>query len=903
MRSYLLALLAVSLIPLKIWGQSDYWVTSPGRHISVKFELSDGGKAGYSVFHSDSLVLEPSKLGVLREDEDFSHDLVLDSVSSVVFITDSYTMLHGKRHSCSYKGNRRVFHMSSGAKGIRMDIIFQVSDDGVAYRYYFPGQSDTVIKILSEASSFNFRSTAKAFLQPCMDSGTGWNKTQPSYEEQYQKEIPVDKAAPYTAGWVMPALYKSGKFWICLTETAVDSNYCGSRLGQYSPEGEYNILFPQATECITGGVVYPESSLPWYTPWRIVAISDNLGTLVESTLGTDLATPARYDVSSWLKPGKASWSWIMLKDRSINYDTQKRYIDFAASMKWQYCLVDVNWDVTIGYDKIAALSTYAASKNVRLILWYNSAGDWNTVTFYTPHSKMLTHESRISEFQKLKEMGIAGIKVDFFAGDGQSVMKYYTDILKDAAIFNLAVNFHGCTYPRGWTRTYPNLVSMEAIKGEEFVTFNQEDADAQPAHCSTIPFTRNLFDPMDFTPVNFSGIPGIDRRTTKGFEISLSVILLSGIQHFAESNAGMAKQTDFVQEYMRNVPDSWDDVKFIDGCPGKFVILARKSDNIWYIAGINGEKKEHTVNLQLPFISNTTRGIIITDSTDTKYIIRKEIDLLQPVKIKMYPFGGFVIKTLPDTENRDSFDYKTDTTEIKPGTRNFQSSGFSQTDNKIIRVAKDIEIIKLSDNAYLHISYQDLPNYGRTPANGLIFINGRDAFLFDTPWNDSLTMALFSWITDTMKLHLAGFVPNHWHNDCMGGLGFLQKQKIESYANQMTIDIAKSRNLPVPDNGFKDSLQLWLGDKLIECYYPGPAHSSDNIAVWIPSEQILFAGCMVKSLDSKNLGNTADGDLKAYPLAIEKLKDKFPTAKIVIPGHGHCGGFNLIMHTRDLAIR
>jgi metallo-beta-lactamase class B len=227
-------------------------------------------------------------------------------------------------------------------------------------------------------------------------------------------------------------------------------------------------------------------------------------------------------------------------------------------------------------------------------------------------------------------------------------------------------------------------------------------------------------------------------------------------------------------------------------------------------------------------------------------------------------------------------------------------SAFSQLNNKTIRVSKDIELIKLSENAYVHVSYFDMPGYGRTPANGLIFINGREAFVFDSPWTDSLTMNLFSWIRDSMKLKIVGFVPNHWHVDCMGGLRFIQQQKIETYANQMTIDIAKSKNRPVPAHGFKDSLQLQLGNKVIKCYYLGAAHALDNIVVWIPSEKILFAGCMVKSLNSKDLGNTADGDLIAYPKTIDKLIHKFPTAKIVIPGHGQIGGLDLITHTKKL---
>lgn len=227
----------------------------------------------------------------------------------------------------------------------------------------------------------------------------------------------------------------------------------------------------------------------------------------------------------------------------------------------------------------------------------------------------------------------------------------------------------------------------------------------------------------------------------------------------------------------------------------------------------------------------------------------------------------------------------------------------AQNDYKTIKISKDIELIKISENAYVHISYSSLPEYGRFGSNGLIFINKHDAFLFDTPMTDSLTRVLVTYLHDSLKLNIKGFVPNHWHSDCMGGLGYLKTLRIESYANQMTIDIAKKEKLPLPDHGFRDSLQLPLGNKLIKCYYPGAAHTTDNIVVWIPSEKILFAGCMVRSLDANSLGNTSDGDLKAYPITIEKLFHKFQNAKIVIPGHGSFGGFDLIKHTMDLATK
>ena len=225
---------------------------------------------------------------------------------------------------------------------------------------------------------------------------------------------------------------------------------------------------------------------------------------------------------------------------------------------------------------------------------------------------------------------------------------------------------------------------------------------------------------------------------------------------------------------------------------------------------------------------------------------------------------------------------------------------FTGVSAQSIRISGDLELKKLSDNAYIHVSYTDLPGYGRTPANGLIFINGHDAFLFDTPWNDSLTGELVTYLKDKMGIRIRGFVPNHWHDDCMGGLNYLKSAGIPSWANEMTIEIAKEKKLPVPDMGFRDSLTLHLGDKAVCCYYPGAAHSLDNIVVWIPSEKVLFAGCMVKSLSSRNPGNTADGDLKAYPVTLGKLLKRYRDARIVIPGHGEAGGYELITHTMDL---
>jgi metallo-beta-lactamase class B len=229
-----------------------------------------------------------------------------------------------------------------------------------------------------------------------------------------------------------------------------------------------------------------------------------------------------------------------------------------------------------------------------------------------------------------------------------------------------------------------------------------------------------------------------------------------------------------------------------------------------------------------------------------------------------------------------------------------QLSGICQLRDESIKICKDLELIKISENAYIHVSYAVLPEYGRISANGLIFINNNNGFLFDTPWTDSLTRVLITYLKKQMGISIRGFIPNHWHSDCIGGLGYLLSQNIESYANQTTNEIATEKGLPHTAHSFQDSLRLFLDEKIIDCYFPGTAHSTDNIVVWIPSEKILFPGCMVKSINSTSLGNVADGNLKEYPVTIDKLIKKFKTAEIVIPGHGKAGGRDLLFHTRAL---
>lgn len=580
-------------------------VQSPDKKVELLVNRTETGKLFYSITYRGKAVLRESALGITRKDADFSAGLNWVNAGPVEKQTDQYTLGNGKKRNVLYQANRRVLQLTSST-GEAFHIVFQLSNDGVAYRYIFPEKSAEKKYITREHSSFHFYPETRAWLQPKTEAQSGWEHSNPSYEAHYQLDIPAGTASPGPNGWVYPALFKYGDTWMLLTEAALGRTYCGTALQQFAPDNEYTVNFPQEPEKFTNGALYPESTLPWELPWRIIAIG-TLKTITESTLGTDLALPAKETDPSFIRPGRASWSWIMSKDNYIIYSEQKKYIDFAADMGWEYCLVDAAWDKKIGYDSIQLLADYAKGKNVGLILWYNSAGSWNTVK-YTPKDLLLTHEGRMKEFGRIHKMGIKGVKVDFFGGDGQSMISYYQDILEDAAANQLLVNFHGATLPRGWHRTFPNLMTTEAVYGYEMITFNQKDADVAAPHMVMSAFVRNVFDPMDFTPVNLYKVPGKQRRTSSAFELATSVIFLSGIQHYAESPEGMAQMKPEVIQFMREVPVTWDETRFLYGYPGLSYVVARRSGTRWYIAGINADNTELDLTLALPFIKKGKTG-------------------------------------------------------------------------------------------------------------------------------------------------------------------------------------------------------------------------------------------------------------------------------------------------------
>ena len=618
-------------------GTSSFTLLSPDGELQLQFAVNQTGKATYQVKRNESIVLSTSDLGIKGTKYNFTANLKLGKVSEIVTKSEEYAMVQGKEAKITYTYNEQAFTLLNTA-GEELSITFRLSDDGVAFQYLFPTDDDALIT--EELTFFRFPEGTQMFAQPMSVAKTGWEQTNPSYEERYEQNIPVGTASPLGAGWVFPTLFELDDTWVLLSEAGLGPDYCGARLIADTVSKAMKIGFPPAVEVYTDKGHLPVN--PTQSPWRIITIG-NLETIVESTLGTDLAAPAiALESSAFVQPGLASWSWALLKDNSVNYDTTKWFIDYASDMSWKYCLIDVNWDTTIGAERIQELAQYAAGKGVGLILWYNSAGEWNT-TPYHPKSELLTHEQREEEFAKLNEWGIKGVKIDFFGGDGQSVIAYYHDILKDAAKHELLVNFHGATLPRGWQRTYPHLMTMESIKGFEFITFTQETANLAANHSAMLPFTRNAFDPMDFTPMAFSKIPNIDRVTTNAFELALPTLFLSGIQHIAETPAGMAEVTDYVRTYLSDIPTVWDETQFIDGYPGKLAIVARRSGDTWFVTGINGENEVKELSLDMSFL-NGKSGYLITDGESHPEFKKQSITIQDAFPVRLKANGGFIMK-------------------------------------------------------------------------------------------------------------------------------------------------------------------------------------------------------------------------------------------------------------------
>ena len=640
-------LMSIAML-ITCWGTAnaeEKTFTSPDGQVQVTINDANG-TPNYSVKYASSEFLKSSPLGLHTNIGDYSKNLSMTAFDTKK-VEDHYDLRNIKQSHVDYEATEAVASFTQNGKKV-MDVIFRVSNRDVAYRYHIYKKGDTKVCVINEeASGFSLPEGTTTFLCPQSKPMGGFARTSPSYETSYTLDDSMGKNG-WGEGYSFPCLFKiSDKGWALISETGVDGRYVASRLLNVK-DGLYRIGFPQQGECNGWGSTSASVSLPFDTPWRTITVGTTLANIVETTVPFDLVSP-KYKASQEYVYGKGSWSWIIGMDSSCNYDEQKRYIDFSAAMGYQTVLIDALWDVQIGYDKIEELARYGKSKGVGLFLWYNSNGNWNDAP-QSPLGKMNDSHIRRQEMAWMKKAGIKGIKVDFFGGDKQNMMQLYEDILADANDYGIMVIFHGCTLPRGWERMFPSYVASEAVLASENLHFSQGSCDAEAMNACIHPFVRNTVGSMDFGGstlnkyYNADNKRGSQRRTSDVCALSTAVLFQSCVQHFALAPNNLTDAPSWAVDFMKNVPTTWDEVKFVDGYPGKYVIIARRSGNTWYVAGVNAEKTALTKKIALPMLNAGATAKMYSDDAQLNGSVKDvKINKKKQMTVTIPCNGGLVI--------------------------------------------------------------------------------------------------------------------------------------------------------------------------------------------------------------------------------------------------------------------
>ena len=636
----------ISLALTTTLGMAAATVTSPDAKLVVTTDL-ESGKPTYSVTYDGKPIILNSPLGFAANIGDFASGMTQTGETTDV-VKKSFDQDRIKRSHIDYTANRLVTEYKNAA-GQKMSIEWLVSDNDVAFRYIIPAQGDTRSMVIEkEATGYRFPDFTTTFLTPQSDAMIGWKRTKPSYEEPYKADAPMNERSMYGHGYTFPALFHVGdNGWALLTETGVDGYFCGSRLSDFT-DGMYTIAYPMPEENNGNGSAAPAIGLPGKTPWRTITVGSTLKPIVETTIPWSVVEPL-YTSAEPAKPGRGTWSWILWQDPSINFDDQIKYIDFAAAMGYENVLIDNWWDTNIGREGIAKLAKYAQSKGVNLLIWYSSSGWWNDIE-QGPTNLMSRPIPRKAEMKWLESLGIKGIKVDFFGGDKQETMRLYEDILSDANDHGISVIFHGCTMPRGWERMYPNYVGSEAVLASENLVFGQAFCDAAPFNATLHPFIRNAAGCMEYGGtvlnhrLNRNNDGGTKRSTTDAFELATAILFQNPVQNFALAPNNLTDAPAAAIEFMKAVPTTWDETLFIDGYPGKYVVVARRHADKWYIAGVSAETDPLKLKLNLPMLQKGDEAVIYTEDAKNP-IEAKTLKVKKPeaVDVTLTNGNGFII--------------------------------------------------------------------------------------------------------------------------------------------------------------------------------------------------------------------------------------------------------------------
>jgi hypothetical protein len=622
-------------------------VTSPNSKLKVVLDMVDSVPM-YSVTYNNKLMLENSPLGLTTNEGGFTSGITFIGKEDAT-VDKQYQQEKIKKSDIHYVANKLICTFENNQQK-KINIVFQVSNNDIAFRYELPVWRDRMSCVIEkEATGFKFPSQTTTFLSGMMTPMTGFARTAPSYESGYEADGALGKATRNGEGYVFPGLFRIGSDgWVLVSETGVSSLYCASHLSVGNKDGLYTVAYPSLKQNNGFGSTGAAVSLPAVTPWRTITVGSTLKPIVETTIPYDVVEPL-YTASIPYKFGRSTWSWIVWQDNSMNYADQVKYIDLAASMGYEYILMDALWDSNIGKDKMKELVKYANSKKVDVFLWYNSNGSFNDAP-QGPRNKMATSIERKKEMAWLKEVGVKGLKVDFFGGDKQETIRLYEDILSDGNDYGLMIIFHGCTLPRGWERMYPNFVGAEAVVASEMLIFSQGVRDQEAFNATLHPFIRNAVGAMEFGGVLFNKFlvksnEGRNKRlTTDAFQLATAVLFQNPVQMWALTPNNLTDVPGFEIDLMKNMPTTWNETVYIDGYPGKYSVLARRHNKDWYVAGVNAQKEPSKVKLLLPMFAG--KKVKLYNDNAEKLTSVKEIEIKKngELEIEIQSGGGFVIK-------------------------------------------------------------------------------------------------------------------------------------------------------------------------------------------------------------------------------------------------------------------
>ena len=533
-------------------------------------------------------------------------------------VHDDYQMLSGKRLHCTNEANE--YRCGS--------LVLRMYNDGIAFRTENQQQAAN-----SQLPAYRISEGTRRWMQQWCDSYEGFFPMTTTYKVA---PIPsysgISKSAEgWNNRWGYPALLEvrskkeeakgDNGIFVLISEANIEHGQSASCL--YNEGEAFRVVADAQIEGKTAN----------HTPWRVVMVG-SLKNVVESTLVTDVSEPNKIGDTSWIKPGVVSWIYWAYNHGSNDYNIIKKYVDMAVSLRLPYVLIDAEWDEMRDGKTIEDAVSYAKSKGVKPLIWYNSSIGWVDGA-PTPKFRLNKPEDREKEFAWCEKIGVAGVKIDFFSGDNQKNMEYCIDLLESAARHHLLVNFHGATIPRGWQRTYPNLMSTEGVYGAEWYNNVATFTDKAACHNATLPFTRNIVGPMDYTPCTFSDsqYPHI---TTHGHELALTVLFESGLQHLADRPESYLSQPQEVKDFLSALPSTWDETRLIAGYPGEYVAMARRHGDTWYLAAINGTNEEKEVTLNVP----ARRVTLFTDKPGAPQTWYIEKQNFMPKKVILQPRGG-----------------------------------------------------------------------------------------------------------------------------------------------------------------------------------------------------------------------------------------------------------------------